>query len=79
LRVLRDVDLSIRCGEFRRAVGASARAVDDDEHPRLSRPATSARHALDGADVSKLDDDHLSRVRNRSIGFVFQSFQRFRS
>ena len=29
---------------------------------------------IDGKDVSKLSDDELSRVRNRKVGFVFQSF-----
>ena len=39
----------------------------------LDRP-TSGHYELDGQDVSKLDDDALARVRNRSLGFVFQSF-----
>ena len=39
----------------------------------LDRP-THGRYRLDGQDVSELDDDALSAVRNRSIGFVFQSF-----
>ena len=37
--------------------------------------ASEGRYVLDGEDVSGLDDDRLSRLRNRSIGFVFQSFQ----
>ena len=39
----------------------------------LDRP-TSGCYELDGQDVSKLDDDALARVRNRCLGFVFQSF-----
>ena len=35
---------------------------------------TSGRYLLDGIDVSQLDDFALSVVRNRKIGFVFQSF-----
>jgi putative ABC transport system ATP-binding protein len=39
----------------------------------LDRP-TSGRFALGGTDISQLDDDALSDIRGRSIGFVFQSF-----
>jgi putative ABC transport system ATP-binding protein len=39
----------------------------------LDRP-TSGEYLLDGEPVSSLDDDRLSHVRNRHIGFVFQSF-----
>ena len=35
---------------------------------------TSGRYSLDGVDVATLDDDDLSLLRNRSIGFVFQQF-----
>ncbi|OFV88085.1 MAG: hypothetical protein A2V74_03135 [Acidobacteria bacterium RBG_16_70_10] len=39
----------------------------------LDRP-TRGEYRLEGRSVTSLDDDTLSRVRNRSIGFVFQSF-----
>jgi putative ABC transport system ATP-binding protein len=39
----------------------------------LDRP-TSGAYVLDGEPVEKLNDDGLSRVRNRKVGFVFQSF-----
>jgi putative ABC transport system ATP-binding protein len=39
----------------------------------LDRP-TSGEYLLDGEPVSSLDDDRLSLLRNRHIGFVFQSF-----
>jgi putative ABC transport system ATP-binding protein len=39
----------------------------------LDRP-TRGSYLLDGEDVSALEDERLSRIRNRSIGFVFQSF-----
>jgi putative ABC transport system ATP-binding protein len=35
---------------------------------------TGGEYVLDGESVSSLDDDRLSRIRNRRIGFVFQSF-----
>ena len=40
----------------------------------LDRP-TSGRYRLRGREVEGLDDDELSRLRNREIGFVFQNFQ----
>jgi len=36
--------------------------------------ASSGRYLLDGVDVRRLDDERLAAVRNRKIGFVFQSF-----
>ena len=45
-----------------------------DAHRRLSRQPTAGRYLLDGVDVASLDDFALAVVRNRKIGFVFQSF-----
>lgn len=39
----------------------------------LDRP-TSGTYRLDGTDVSQLNDDDLAEIRNKKIGFVFQSF-----
>jgi len=36
--------------------------------------ATSGSYFLNGQDVSRLDDNHLAEIRNREIGFVFQTF-----
>jgi putative ABC transport system ATP-binding protein len=39
----------------------------------LDRPS-SGRYVLDGEEVSTLSDDELASIRNRKVGFVFQSF-----
>jgi putative ABC transport system ATP-binding protein len=39
----------------------------------LDRP-TDGDYTLDGVEVAKMDDDQLASVRNRKIGFIFQSF-----
>jgi putative ABC transport system ATP-binding protein len=39
---------------------------------------TSGQYLLDGQNVATFDDDHLAEVRNRKIGFVFQSFNLLR-
>ena len=76
LRVLHGLDLAIEEGEFVGIIGASGSGKSTllNLLGCLDRP-TSGRYAIHGRDVSELDDDELARVRNRSIGFVFQSFQ----
>ena len=73
--VLKHVDLEIRRGEFVGIVGASGSGKTTLMNILgcLDKP-TRGRYVLDGEDVSVLDDDRLSNVRNKSIGFVFQSF-----
>src|SRR3989344_127495 len=41
----------------------------------LLETPTSGKIILEGKDVSKLSDDDLSKIRNRKVGFVFQSFK----
>jgi putative ABC transport system ATP-binding protein len=75
LRVLKGIDLDIREGEFVGIVGASGSGKTTLMNILgcLDQP-TLGTYRLDGTNVSELSDDDLSRVRNRSIGFVFQSF-----
>jgi putative ABC transport system ATP-binding protein len=75
LGVLKGIDLSILEGEFVGIVGASGSGKTTLMNILgwLDRP-TRGHYFLEGEDISKLSDDRLSRVRNASIGFVFQSF-----
>ncbi len=70
-----DVDLDIAPGEFLAIVGPSGSGKSTMMHILgcLDRP-TAGRYLLEGTPVSELDDDGLARVRSRSVGFVFQSY-----
>ncbi|MGH7150318.1 MAG: ABC transporter ATP-binding protein, partial [Planctomycetota bacterium] len=75
LAVLRDVDLSFREGEFAAIIGASGSGKSTllNLIGGLDRP-TQGSVLLEGRDLAALPDDELAEVRNRRIGFVFQSF-----
>jgi putative ABC transport system ATP-binding protein len=76
LHVLHGIDLAVAEGEFVAIVGQSGSGKSTllNILGCLDRPSEGA-YLLDGEDTARLDDDRLSGVRNRSIGFVFQSFQ----
>jgi putative ABC transport system ATP-binding protein len=76
LHVLRGVTLLVEPGEFVAIVGASGSGKSTllNILGCLDRPS-SGEYFLRGRSVAQLPDDQLSEVRNRSIGFVFQSFQ----
>jgi putative ABC transport system ATP-binding protein len=75
IEALRDVSLRIERGDFVAIVGSSGSGKSTlmNVLGLLDRPDTG-RYLLDGKDVAGLDVDHQARLRNRSIGFVFQAF-----
>jgi putative ABC transport system ATP-binding protein len=75
VHALRGVDLSIDTGTFVAVVGASGSGKSTFMNivGLLDRPS-SGRYLLEGEDVSEFDRDRRAVLRNRKIGFVFQSF-----
>ena len=73
--VLYGIDLSIYEGEFTSIMGpsGSGKSTFMNILGCLDRP-TSGSYRLDGEEVAHLGDDELAYVRNKRIGFVFQSF-----
>ncbi len=75
LKVLKGIDLTVYEGEFVSIVGqsGSGKSTLMNIIGALDRP-TSGEYTLDDVDVIKAKDGELSGIRNKKIGFVFQTY-----
>jgi putative ABC transport system ATP-binding protein len=75
VRALRSVSLSINKNEYVAIMGpsGSGKSTLMNILGCLDTP-TKGQYILNGTDVSKMEDDQLAEIRNKEIGFVFQTF-----
>lgn len=74
-QAVRDISLSIDRGEFMAVMGASGSGKSTFMNiiGCLDKPS-AGNYLLDGQEVGRLSKDNLAAIRNKKIGFVFQSF-----
>ena len=75
IEVLKGIDLDVYEGEFVSIVGASGSGKSTLMNiiGALDR-ASEGTYVLDGVNIGRANDDHLSHIRNKKIGFVFQTY-----
>lgn len=75
LNILKNINITVKEGEFVSIVGASGSGKSTLMNiiGALDRP-TSGTYILDETDVNEKSDDGLSEIRNKKIGFVFQTY-----
>jgi putative ABC transport system ATP-binding protein len=75
IRALKGVDLLIHCNEYLAIMGpsGSGKSTLMNMLGCLDTP-TTGRYEFSGRDVGSMEDDELAQIRNKEIGFVFQTF-----
>ena len=75
VEALKGIDVEINAGEFLAVMGSSGSGKSTMMHiAGLLDSPTKGRYELEGVDVSALSRDKRAEIRNRRIGFIFQSF-----